>query len=103
MADPLERPAAPLTCTYAPAPGEGPPLASVNPLAEGPRRGRSKQVANTPPQGVRGFAMPAFAGLLRDGHFGWVLFCAGPGRSGLRQSETVCGARDGLTACSGAR
>ena len=48
VSDPMDRPAAPVTCAYAPASGEGLPLSAVSPLAEGARRGRSEQVANTP-------------------------------------------------------
>ena len=48
MSDPTERPALLLTSVYAPTAGEGLPLSAVNPLAEGARRGRSEQVANTP-------------------------------------------------------
>ena len=44
-----------MTSGYGRGHGEGLPLSAVNPLAEGARRGRSKQVANTPPNWLPGF------------------------------------------------
>ena len=66
MSDPTERPAARLTFTHAAASGEGIPLSAVNPPPGGPQSGRSEQVANTPPRGVREIELSAFASLLSD-------------------------------------
>ena len=55
-----------VTCAYVPAAGEGLPLSAVKALPEGVERRRSKQVANTPPRGVREIEPSAFASLLSD-------------------------------------
>ena len=54
-----------MTSGYGRGLGEGLPLSAVKALPEGVERRRSKQVANTPPRGVRAFFSIAFASYAR--------------------------------------
>lgn len=96
-------PSAPrLALAYAPIRGEGLPLPAEDAPSEGARRGRSKQVANTPltDLAVREIERLAFASFLSTGHswcllFGWELDRREVGRSksvwSARSREIVIG------------